>query len=433
MRCRSSAPYVPADPAHERRRSLSPGWPGRPRWWVVGPASFLVLTIGTVAWLTLRTPTSRAPLGGLPAPQASPTRAATLLHGLVDAVRRNDPGAADRLGASRAARRTLRGLIRNGAELHVSGLSLRYVDEVGGASAAGGFAADVRTSWRFTGFDRRPERVDVRFRFAEHGGRLGISGIGGGGRRTPLWLTRPVRVRRSATTLVLVDGSNHEAGRLASLARTAIPQVRGVLPRWPGGLVLEVPSTQHGLERAVDARPGQYDGIAAVTTTVSGARSRSAPVHVYVNPVVFGPLTQRGAQVVITHEATHVATGAATSQSPIWLVEGFADYVALRAERLPLATTASRIAALVHRRGPPAHLPGEAEFAAGAPHLEASYESAWLACRLLADRGGARALVFFYRAVESGRPVAAELRVHFGFGPRGLTAAWQTVLSHLPA
>jgi hypothetical protein len=400
---------------------------------VVGLSSLLVLVVGTTAWLTLRTPTYRAPLGGPPAPQASPAPAAALLHDLAGAVRRHDPAAAARLASSAAARRSLRGVIRNGAGLHVAGLSLRYVDDVGGVTPGGAFAADVQASWRFAGFDRRPEQMDVRFRFADHDGRLGISGIGGGGQRTPLWLTGPVRVRRTATTLVLVDGSNHEADRFAALARTAVPQVRAVLPRWPGGLVLEVPATQQGLERALHARPGQYDGIAAVTTTVNGSRSRTAPVHVYVNPAVFGPLQPHGAQVVVTHEATHVATGAATSAAPIWLVEGFADYVALRAQRLPLTTTASRIAALVRRQGPPARLPGQSEFAAGAAHLEARYESAWLACRLLADRNGAAALVAFYRAVDSGRPVGAELRHGFGFGLRGLTAAWRTVLSHLPA
>jgi hypothetical protein len=412
---------------------VSSGWAARPRWRVIGPASFLVLVIGTTAWLTLRTPTHHAPLGRAATPQASPAQADALLRGLAVAVRRQEPGAAARLGASPAARRILRGVIRNGAELHVSGLSLRDAGELGGAAAAGAFAADVRTSWRFAGFDRRPERMDVRFRFAEHGGRWGISGIGGGGRRTPLWLTGPVRVRRTATSLVVVDGTNREADRIATLAHAAVPQVRAVLPRWPGGLVLEVPSTTRGLERALVARPGQYDGIAAVTTTVNGSTSRSAPVHVYVNPVVFGPLRAHGAQVVVTHEATHVATGAATSLSPIWLVEGFADYVALRAQRLPLATTASRIAALVDREGPPAHLPGAAQFAAGASHLEARYESAWLACRLLADRGGAGGLVSFYRAVDGGRPVAGELRAHFGFGLRGLTASWRSLLSHLPA
>jgi hypothetical protein len=395
--------------------------------------SFLVLVVGTTAWLTLRTPTYHAPLGGPAAPQAAPARAAALLHDLTDAVRRDDAAAAARLGASTAASRSLSGVVRNGAGLHVTGLSLRYVDDVGGVSAQGAFAADVQAAWRFAGFDRRPEQMDVRVRFAEHGGRLGISGIGGGARRSPLWLTGPVRVRRTATSLVLVQGSAAEADRFASLARTAVPQVRRVLPRWPGGLVLEVPATQQGLEQALHARPGQYDGIAAVTTTTSGSRSRSAPVHIYVNPAVFGPLKPHGAQVVITHEATHVATGAATSPAPIWLVEGFADYVALRAQRLPLATTAARISALVRRQGAPPRLPGQTEFAAGAAHLEARYESAWLACRLLARRSGAGALVAFYRAVDAGHPVGAELRDHFGLDLRGLTAVWRTLLSHLPA
>jgi hypothetical protein len=400
---------------------------------VVGLSSFLVLAIGTTAWLSLRNPTYHAPLDGPPAPRASPARAATLVHDLSEAVRRDDPAAVARLAASASGRRSLRGVVHNGAGLHVSGFSLRFVDDVGGVSAHGAFAADVQASWRFVGFDRRPEQMTVRFRFAEHDGRLGISGIGGGGQRTPLWLTGPIRVRRTPTSLVLVDGSNREADRFAALAGTAVPQVRAVLPRWPGGLVLEVPATQQGLERALHARPGQYDGIAAVTTTVNGSRSRSAPVHIFVNPAVFGPLKPHGAQVVVTHEATHVATGAATSPAPIWLVEGFADFVALRAQHLPLRTTASRISALVRHQGPPARLPGQAEFAAGAAHLEARYESAWLACRLLAARGGAGSLVALYRAVDAGRPVGAELRAHFGFGLRGLTAAWRTVLSHLPA
>ena len=137
---------------------------------------------------------------------------------------------------------------------------------------------------------------------------------------------------------------------------------------------------------------------------------------------------------MLTHEATHVATSAATSPAPIWLVEGFADYVALRSQRLPLRTTRRPD----HRPGPRVRrprrtCPGEREFATGAPHLEARYESAWLACRLLADAGGPAALVAFYRAVDAGQPVGAALRSHVGFGLRGLTERWRTLLSHLPA
>jgi hypothetical protein len=400
---------------------------------VAGLSLFLAVVVGIVVWLTQRDTTYHAPLDTPSGPHASTAAATGLLHDLQTAVRRRDVAAGARLGAGPAGRRDLAGVVRNGAALHVTGFSLRYVDEVGGVTPDGSWSADVATSWRFAGFDRRAERPAVRVRFAPAGGRLRIASIGGGGRRSPLWLSGPVRVRRSSDSLVLVDGAATLADRVARIARRAVPQVRRVLTSWRGRVVVEVPASQQALERELAAKPGRYDAIAAVTTTVDGARSRNAPTHVFVNPDVFDPLGARGAQVVITHETTHVATAAATSPAPIWLVEGFADYVALSAQRLPLTTTAARIAALVRRSGPPHHLPGEREFAAGAHDLEARYESAWLACRLLAHDGGTGGLIGFYRAVDAGRPLGASLRRYFGLDVAGLTRQWRTVLSHLPA
>ncbi len=368
------------------------------------------------------------------APEPAPSaEAAALLRDLESAVREGDPGAARLLGSSAPVARSLAGVVRNGQALHVRGFSLRYVDAAGGVAPGGSFPAYVQATWRFAGFDRRPESVEVRVRFAARNGRLALAGIGGGDRRSPLWLAGPVRVRRSPEALVLVQGGAAEADRVSRIARTAVPQVRRVLPAWRGRLVVEVPATEHGLERALRADPGEYAGIAAVTTTVDGSQSRRAPVHVFVNPRSFLPLHPPGAQVVLTHEATHVATAAATSRSPTWLVEGFADYVALRSQRIPLRTSAARVISLVHDAGVPAHLPGEQELSAAAPHLEARYESAWLACRLLADSAGTAALVSFYRAVDAGRPVGAALGREFGFGVAGLTQRWRTLLSHLPA
>ncbi len=405
---------------------------GRPRWWVAGLSLFLALVIGLVVWLTPRDSTYHAPLGGptgVPAPEAE---AATLLRGLETAVRRDDPASGRRLGSSPAAGTSLAGVVRNGQALHVAGLSLRYVDQAGGVSPDGAFTAYVQAVWRFAGFDVRPEAMELRVRFAPRSGHLRIAGIGGGDRRSPLWLTGPLQVRRSPDTLVLVQGPAAEADRVAALARTAVPQVRRVLPDTTPRLVVEVPATEQRLEAALHADRGQYAGIAAVTTSVDGARSRRAPVHVYVNPQTFLPLGPRGAQVVLTHEATHVATSAVTSPAPTWLVEGFADYVALRSQDLPVRTSAARIIALVRASGVPRHLPDELELAAGAPRLEAAYESAWLACRLIADISGQPALVRFYRAVDAGRPVPEALRSTVGVGLRGLTDRWRTLLAHLP-
>ena len=72
-----------------------------------------------------------------------------------------------------------------------------------------------------------------------------------------------------------------------------------------------------------------------MTTTADGSGSEDAPVHVFVNPDVTRGLKGAGAQVVMSHEITHVATDAATSPVDPWLLEGFADYVALRDVPLP--------------------------------------------------------------------------------------------------
>src|SRR5690606_3366015 len=104
-------------------------------------------------------------------------------------------------------------------------------------------------------------------------------------------------------------------------------------------------------------------------------------------------------------EAAHVATEAASSSTPLWLLEGFADYVALRDVDLPVSRTAGQIIRQVRREGPPAALPAAADFDSSGSHLGGAYEAAWLACRLLAERGGEEALVELYDAVDSGEQV----------------------------
>ena len=400
---------------------------------MVGLSLSLVLAVGLVVWLTHQDSTYHAPLDGRPSATVDQQGATTLLDALQAAVRHGDAAGGARLGATPSERADLRGVVANARAARVADFSLRYVDSAGAVAPDGTWGADVATTWRFAGFDARAEHLEVRVRFTPERGRLRIAGIGGGDRRTPLWLSGPLQVRRTARSMVLVDGPAARADTFAALARRAVPQVRRVLPGWPGGLVVEVPGSETALDAALGAHQGDYSGIAAVTTTVDGSRSRRSPSHVFVNPGVFDPLRPSGAQVVITHEATHVATHAATTPAPLWLVEGFADYVALRAARLPVTTTAARIIALVRHQGAPRRLPGPRAFAAGAPHLEARYESAWLACRLLAERGGTSALVGLYRGMDHGGSLAPELRRWFGLTPAELVREWRTLLSHLPA
>lgn len=368
-----------------------------------------------------------------PRPVARLDLAAAALSELVTAVDERDAAAAEKLAdpGDDDARRLLARIVTNATALHVADFSLRVVDEDVAATAAlpsGQWAAAVDTSWRFAGFDAGLGQSEVTFTFADAGGRAVLVDVGGADRRTPLWLTGPLRVHRDANTLVLADGSAGVLARYTALARRAVPVVRRVLPGWHSGLVVEVPSSPDALDETLGAGPGEYAAIAAVTTTVDGSIASTAPVHVFINPDVFGSLKAQGAQVVMSHEATHVATDAVRSRMPLWLLEGFADYVALRDVDLPLSVTAGQIIRQVRKDGAPPQLPAAAEFNTQTTHLGAAYEAAWLACRLLAESGGEANLVGLYRRASRGEAVDAVLRDLYGFGEKEFTRRWRSEL-----
>ena len=122
----------------------------------------------------------------------------------------------------------------------------------------------------------------------------------------------------------------------------------------------------------------------------------------FVNPDVTDGLRRVGAQVVMSHELVHVATDAVRRPVEPWLLEGFADYVALRDTRLPDRVTLGRAIAAARRDGVPDALPTAADFDTRARDLQARYEEAWLACRIIAERLGERGLVDVYDAASAG-------------------------------
>ncbi len=402
---------------------------------MAGLSLSLLLVVGLVSWTVVDDDPYVAKVPHAAIGSVQPGLAAQTLHQLEQAVDDRDESAARALapaGDGRAAA-LLGAVVENARSLHVQDFTVRYVDEAGALSDDGAWEAAVDATWEFAGFDQAPARAEVLFRFVATGGKVALASIGGGDRRSPIWLSGPLQVRRTATALVMAAGSPAAADRYARRAGAAVPVVRRVLTGWRPQLVVEVPASAAGLDRALDAEPGEYANIAAVTSTVDGSLAPDAPVHVFVNPDVFARLKPQGAQVVMSHEAVHVATDAALSPMPLWLLEGFADYVALRDVDLPLSTTAGQIIKQVRRNGPPAALPGAAEFDTATPHLGAAYEAAWLACGVLAEAGGEQALVHFYDEVSAGRPVPSALRSTFGLTLRELTRRWRARLSDLAA
>ena len=337
------------------------------------------------------------------------------------------------------AARELTTLRANIHTLGIQDLSLRYVDEDEGRLTADqqrtfgdrAWVGDVQLGWRLGGFDAHDSRMEVPLTFVETSkGAAFVSARGTSGDAVPLWMLQDVVARRTSRSLVLAGRGDHPA-RLSQLADRAVTDVRKVLPGWRGRLVVEVPGDEQELSRTLGSEPGTYGGIAAVTTTVDGSLSPDAPVHIFVNPHVFDPLGPRGSQIVMSHEATHVATGAAISSMPTWLLEGFADYVALAHVDLPVSVTASQILAEVRTDGPPAHLPGKTEFDPRNKALGASYEAAWLACRLLGEKYGEKKLIAFYRASDSAGSTAGPFDTLLRTDQRAFTRSWRDYLRRL--
>ncbi|GAB4007777.1 hypothetical protein [Nocardioides ultimimeridianus] len=360
-----------------------------------------------------------------------PGAATTTLQELQAVVRRGDAAAARRLGSDPAAQRLLAAVAGNVRRIGLDNLTLTYLTENGGGSFQGAWGATVQVSWRVKGFDRGVAQRDVEFSFAD-GGRT-ISRIGGGRDATPLWLSGPVIVRRSADVLVIATAPAKEADALRAAAEVGLRRDRQVL----GGrhtVVLEAPATVAGMQRALGVQPPTYDDIAAVTAPVDGNRLPGAPVHVFVNPVVYRRMGPVAAQVVVTHESVHAVTNAPLSSSaPLWLVEGFADYVALGDVSLPLSRTAAGISKQVRRRGAPRQLPTDADFGTADSNLGPTYEAAWLVCVTISERAGQAALVRLYRDVLVGAPLATALPRDTGLTVASLTAAWRSKLTAVAA
>lgn len=403
--------------------------------------SLLVLIVaGLVVWSVSESDPYVAPRPGPSAGRISPAEATSTLRLLTEAVEGRDASASAQLAPAddTVARDLLTSVVENADLLDIEDFALRYIDVSGAIGADGTWTAAVDATWAFGGYDPGPSRAEVLVRFSSVGGGASIVDIGGGDRVTPLWLAGPATVRQTSDVLVLAEGTGaaveRSAARYLAQGRAAIPVVRRVLPRWRGPLVLEVPASEQQFDRSLDAEPGDYSGIAAVTANPDLSSAPGAPVHVFINPAQFDDLRAQGAQIVITHEAAHVATDAASTRSmPQWLLEGFADYVALRDVTLPDSRTSAQVIEQVRANGLPDALPGLPDFDAITGHAGAAYEAAWIACRVLAERAGERELVRFYESVKDGTPVDAALKASFSWSEQQLVRAWRTRLSDLAA
>ncbi|WP_229877133.1 hypothetical protein [Streptomyces bluensis] len=252
-----------------------------------------------------------------------------------------------------------------------------------------------------------------------------------------LWEQGAVRAVKGERSLVLGVGQPAAALRgYAALADRAVPVVSEAWgDDWAGRVVVLVPRSLDGMAGLLGAPASGYRGIAAVTTGETGG-SRKAPAdRIIVNPDAYGVLGGLGRQVVLTHETTHVATRAATTAAtPLWLSEGYADWVGYRGAGRTAVQIAPELRRAVLEGRAPSRLPRDADFGFGgnATQLAQAYESGWLACRMIADRWGEVRLNEFYRAVgeheRRAGAVEGALRDVLGTTPERFAEQWRAYL-----
>ncbi|MFG3245784.1 hypothetical protein [Streptomyces sp. NPDC048187] len=300
--------------------------------------------------------------------------------------------------------------------------------------------ADVELRYRVEGYDRGAVATGRTLRLSRDGagGRWSVDSDRPAKKagQQP-WDQGEVEVVRGTHSLVLGVGQpTGTLRRFAGLADRAVPAVADAWDGdWARRVVVVVPRSLEGMAGLLGSPASSYRGIAAVTTGETGGREHAPADRIIVNPDAYGLLGDLGKQVVLTHETTHVATRAdTTSATPLWLSEGYADWVGYRDSARAADQAAPELADAIAGGEVPARLPMDEDFGftADAEELARAYEGGWLACRMIAEQWDEDRLDAFYRAVgthdERAGAVEDAMRKVLGTTPEDFTARWREYL-----
>jgi hypothetical protein len=259
----------------------------------------------------------------------------------------------------------------------------------------------VVTVYAFTGLTDEKAVLDERVDVAQRPEGWRITAIADQESPTEPWdIGRTSSVHRGRIVVLGIGASKQELTEIEQQAADAVPRVDAVWRGgWEHGAVVVVPAD--ATEAATLSGTEQIEPLAAVATGGSGVDA-SGHLHrwdrVVINPSAWKRMSDTGRLVVLGHELTHVATGSLGSV-PMWVSEGFADYVGWRRSGVPTDTIAEELRAEVRKGHVPTDLPDQADFRSS--HVDQAYEEAWLAARYIAFRYGEDKLLRVYRGMAA--------------------------------
>lgn len=299
--------------------------------------------------------------------------------------------------------------------------------------------AEAELRYRVTGYDKAPVTTGRTLALSRTaGGRWYVNSDRPAGKNAQqLWDQGRITAVHGRHSLVLGVGRPAALLRaFAGLADRAVPAVTRVWGTgWSRRVVVVVPASLGDMAGLLGSPASSYRGIAAVTTGETGGSGQTPADRIIVNPDAYAVLGTTGKQVVLTHETTHVAARArTTAATPLWLSEGYADWIGYLGTGRTPAEVAPELWRAVQDGSAPSALPADNAFGftGDATELARAYESGWLACRMIADRWGADVLGRFYRAVGAHRQRAGAvedaLRTVLGTDLTAFTAQWRDYL-----
>lgn len=319
------------------------------------------------------------------------------------------------------------------------------VDVSGLAASTGAdelWAPAVDVSYAIKGADVAPTERGMGYLFARRGNTwylrsdTALDELGRKTWRGPWDFGACVVVSTSQGIVLYHPGSEAMADRLTTELGTAVAAVSAVWGTdWPQRVALLLPDSLDEMKALVGPGfPVESVVAVAVADRVDTARRVVAGQRVVLSPSGSRALSVASLRVVLRHEITHVAARAETLDgSPMWLLEGFADYVGYRESGISLAQGAPNLTELVKRDGPPANLPEDKDFRTQGRDLDLAYQKSWSVARFVSERFGEPTLLTMYHKLAAAGPVSATqtddlLRSVLGLDRAGLVAGWRQYL-----
>ncbi|MFI5711507.1 hypothetical protein [Kribbella sp. NPDC051620] len=193
-------------------------------------------------------------------------------------------------------------------------------------------AVQIRMLVQIKGIDSAPWVTQIGYTFAQHAGHWvvvdndDVEAADRGDSRQP-WELGPIEVARGRGVLVVSSpGEGKNGRRLVEEAEAAIPAVQAATKRAQAGILVVAMAAPRSWN--TNLITGGHPAGAVAIPEQSPTNADASEAKVIGSRVVINPSERKTAdRFLLAHEFTHAAMAPLGYGAPIWLVEGYAQYV----------------------------------------------------------------------------------------------------------